>query len=92
MSGRLRFVITVAVGCALAAAPVLLAAGPAAGMVIPDPSGSAAAAKTATKPAAKRATKSPETHSTSAISDVVNPLSVPKGKLGSAILKATEGS
>jgi hypothetical protein len=55
------------------------------------PSGSAAAAKAATKSAAKSAAKSPKTHSTSAINDVVNPLAVPKGKLGSAILKATEG-
>jgi hypothetical protein len=50
----------------------------------PYPSGSAAVA-------AKPATKSPKTHSTNAINDVVNPLTVPKGKLGSAILKATEG-
>jgi hypothetical protein len=50
----------------------------------PYPPGSAVAATTAAK--------SPKTHSTSAINDVVNPLAVPKGKLGSAILKATEGS
>ena len=50
----------------------------------PYPSGSAVAAATAAK--------SPKTRSTSAINDVVNPLAVPKGKLGSAILKATEGS
>ena len=50
----------------------------------PYPSGSAVAATTAAK--------SPKTRSTSAINDVVNPLAVPKGKLGSAILKATEGS
>jgi hypothetical protein len=48
------------------------------------PSGSAAAAPTATK--------SPKTRSTKAINDVVNPVAVPKGRLGSAILKATEGS
>jgi hypothetical protein len=48
------------------------------------PSGSAAAAPTATK--------SPKTHSTNAINAAVNPLAVPKGRLGDAILKATEGS
>jgi hypothetical protein len=42
--------------------------------------------------AARTATKSPKTHSTNAINDVVNPLAVPKGRLGNAILKATEGS
>jgi hypothetical protein len=50
----------------------------------PYPSGSAAAAPTATK--------SPKTRSTNAINAAVNPLAVPKGRLGDAILKATEGS
>jgi hypothetical protein len=42
--------------------------------------------------AARTATKSPKTRSTKAINHAVNPLAVPKGRLGSAILKATEGS
>ncbi len=51
----------------------------------PYPAGPAAAAAPAT-------TRSPRTRSTDAINAVLNPAAAPKGRLGSAILKATEGN